>query len=168
MLEIVGDLWAAHADGKWVAITTNGDVNRYGHAVMGRGCALEAKQRYPELPQRLGRALLDHRSPNEDGNDVYPFDDLRLLSFPTKYHPYHRSDILLIQRSAQQLMRLLRLREQDTTHNGIVFPAIRCVVLPRPGCKNGGLQWEVVSQVIRPILDDRVHVICRPEEAFIA
>lgn len=159
MIELVGGLWTEHARGKWACVTTNGDVDRRGRAIMGGGCALEAKQRFPNLPERLGLALRDNRTPTDDGNNCYVFDDLRVISFPTKYHPYHRSDIVLIQRSAQQLMRILRDREHDVEHNGVVYPAVRCVVLPRPGCGLGGLEWAFVANILRPILDDRVHVI---------
>jgi len=33
------------------------------------------------------------------------------------------------------------------------------VVLPRPGCGNGQLDWSDVHPVIAPILPDSVHVI---------
>jgi len=32
-------------------------------------------------------------------------------------------------------------------------------VLPRPGCDNGGLDWEMVKSKINHILDERVIVV---------
>ena len=42
MREIFGNLWEAECDLR--VITTNPMINAKGQAVMGRGCALEAKQ----------------------------------------------------------------------------------------------------------------------------
>ena len=49
------ELWDV-TDG-WKVITTNGSINKKGLAVMGRGCALEAAKRSPELPKLLANAL---------------------------------------------------------------------------------------------------------------
>ena len=48
MKEIVGDMWSEHAQGAVVAITTNGAVNKVGEAIMLRGCARQARNRYPD------------------------------------------------------------------------------------------------------------------------
>lgn len=37
----------------------------------------------------------------------------------------------------------------------------KSILLPRPGCGAGELQWFDVSQILRPILDDRFSVISR-------
>lgn len=47
MREEPGDIW----DHRCIAITTNGDTNRLGQAVMGRGVALQAKT--PDTPGSL-------------------------------------------------------------------------------------------------------------------
>ena len=54
MKEIIGDMWQEHAEGTVVAITTNGAVNKVGRAIMLRGCALQAREHFPELMKTLG------------------------------------------------------------------------------------------------------------------
>ena len=142
MIEVRGNLWTyPNADVR--VITTNGTVKKDGTCVMGRGCALEAKQRYPEMPLKLGRKI------REQGNRVFLLlDDPVILSFPVKHHWFERADINLIHDSAN----MLRL--------GVDYhPGVRVVVMPRPGCGNGGLRWEDVKPILAPILDDRFHVI---------
>ncbi len=80
MIEAPGDLWDHHAAGQWVVITTNGIVRKDGACVMGRGVALQAAQRFPDLPFVLGAAI------EVDGNHVHAFRDFRVFSFPVKQH----------------------------------------------------------------------------------
>ena len=66
MIEVVGNLWTYAADFR--AITTNGTVKFDGRAVMGRGCAREATQRYPKIARQLGyRKILTYTLPSEGG-----------------------------------------------------------------------------------------------------
>ena len=85
MKEVIGDIWDYHDQGHWIVITTNGIVKSNGEAVMGKGIALQAKQRYPDLPKELGQSI------TFCGNTVRvlgrpPFSGYRLVSFPTKHH----------------------------------------------------------------------------------
>ena len=68
-----------------------------------------------------------------------------ILSFPVKHNWFNNADISLIKRSAKELL--------DWSE------PFRSIVLPRPGCGNGGLKWEDVKPVLEPILDGRFHVI---------
>jgi hypothetical protein len=145
MRETRGDLWQMPG---LKCITTNGDVNRLGEAVMGRGCAKEAKQRYPSLPRRLGFGL------RRKGNIVMFFPDLALFTFPVKHRWRDRADLDLIAQSAHQLV-------QEVAHPKLCGID---VYLPRPGCGNGQLTWEEVKPVIEPIIaSDRFIVIDRPK-----
>ena len=65
MVEVRGNLWTFHAENEWVAITTNGDVRGDGCAVMGRGIAWEATQRFPNIADHLGKLL------TREGNIVH-------------------------------------------------------------------------------------------------
>lgn len=138
MLEECGDLWSIPADLR--CITTNGALRRNGNAIMGKGIALEARKRYHDIEAILGSLI------NKYGNHVFHLG-YDIISFPTKYHWKQDSDIRLIERSAQELVTLLR----DN-------PAKR-VLLTRPGCGNGNLQWSEVKAVIQEIFTDNKFVI---------
>jgi len=144
MKEARGNLWDYTADA--TVITTNGSVRKDGNAVMGRGCALEAAQRYPDIPVRLGRWL------KQFGNHAYVVkydadEGVRVVTFPVKHRWNERADLDLIERSVTQLIELA-----DQFH-------WKDVVMPRPGCGNGGLEWEDVQPRIEPMLDDRFMVV---------
>ena len=46
-----------HLDLDYICITTNSILNKNGELVMGAGVALEAKQRFPELPKVYGSKI---------------------------------------------------------------------------------------------------------------
>ena len=140
MIEVTGNLWTYPADVR--VITTNGTVKANGECVMGRGCALEAKRQQQGIALALGRLI------QQRGNHVHLLNNgkVELYSFPVKHHWMQKADLALIARSAEEL-----LCEVETG------PLV--VVLPRPGCGNGGLKWSDVKPAIAPILDDRFHVI---------
>ncbi len=125
MLEEKGDLWEMEADAR--CITTNGTVKKNGEAVMGRGVALQAATMYPSLAWELGQFLNDY------GNTLAFWGgfDLDLFTFPVKHNWWAAADIELIKQSCTQLINLL-----DDTQ---VFHR---VLLPAPGCGNGGLAYE--------------------------
>lgn len=140
MLEAKGNLWNFKADA--YCITTNGIIKRDGRAVMGAGIALEALNRFPGIDERLGEYL------NSEGNHVYilnysPF----VVSFPTKHDWRKPSSFSLIKQSAWELASLA------TDYNW------SSVVLPRPGCGLGQLDWNDVRPMLKDYLDDRFTVI---------
>ena len=110
---------------------------------MGRGCALEARLKHPTIPAILGEAITRH------GNHVHwLYGGLKgniIFSFPVKHRWNEKADLDLIERSADELRKIV--------------PIPWTVVLPRPGCGNGGLKWESVKPILEPILNDRFHVI---------
>ena len=130
-----------------VCITTNGVLKNNGQAVMGKGIAKEANDRYC-CAEQLGRLLSQY------GNHSYALkqtaEGFWLFSFPTKYDWRDASDIKLICQSAKELVALCN-------HMNIK----RCY-LPKPGCANGRLNWESqVYPAIANILDDRFTVVIR-------
>ncbi len=99
MKEIVGDMWQEHAEGAVVAITTNGAVNKVGRAIMLRGCARQARVRYPELLQTLGELLRRH------GNHVFDLGH-QIVSFPVEVDPYQVPEMRMIDQSCRELVEL--------------------------------------------------------------
>lgn len=151
MLEVYGNIWDYPATVR--VITTNGDVNRKGLAVMGRGVALQAAERLPHVREDLGSMLF------VNGNVVqslgpYAGCAFDVWTFPVKHHWGDRADLKLIERSAREIMNFAIRTHQDGP-----------IVLPRPGCGNGQLEWADVKPIIEPILDDRFHVITFKEFA---
>jgi hypothetical protein len=146
MREVSRNLWELHEKGAVVCITTNGAVSRQGRAQLLRGCARQAAERFPNLASRLGALIA------ADGNHVHDLGD-GLVSFPVEETPYDNPDPDIIRRSAMELVEL----------------ADRChwleIILPRPGCGNGGLDWKDVRPRIEHILDDRFVVITYRRES---
>ena len=138
MKGIVGDAWKLKEHFNYLAITTNGFVKTNEHAVMGRGIAKQAKDKYPGIDHLLGKKI------QALGNHVHLLT-ADLVSFPVKHNWWEEADIELIKRSCNELMAFLGTNER--------------ILLPRPGCGNGKLKWEEVKKVIEPLLDDRVYII---------
>lgn len=139
----IGDLWTFPATFR--VITTNGCQRSDGTAVIGKGCALQAKQRYPDIAHELGHDLDLH------GARVVLLSH-NIFAFPTKYDWRKPSVLSLIKRSAMQLVELVdeecaKANKELTT------------VMPPPGCGNGGLDWWDVRAILEPILDDRFTVL---------
>lgn len=155
MIEKRVDLWEVYDRGGVCCITTNGFTRSGGTAVMGRGVALQARNRFPDIEKVLGRQLIDL------GNHVQ-YIGHRLFAFPVKAawgtsiftnvvahqrmnYPAGtvvpgwalKANIALIERSLRELRMLREVYGLDS------------VYLPRPGCGAGGLDWEDV----RPMLE---------------
>lgn len=151
MLEITGNLWDYYDKGYTICITTNGTIKKDGSVVMGRGCALEAKNRFPLLPKKLGECLtFDYKT--DVYNVPFYFIEYNIVTFPVKDNWYETAKLDLIYHSCVWLKHIL------DTHD------IKKIVLPRPGCGNGKLDWEKeVKPVIKDILDDRILIISKGE-----
>jgi hypothetical protein len=144
MKELAADLW--EVDAALRVITTNGTVKTNGKAVMGRGCAAEARKRYIGIATKLGRWIREY------GNVPY-FIYQGLATLPVKHQWWEKADPDLIVKS-------VRILAQEARMYGYTS-----VVMPRPGCGNGGLAWEDVKPLIEPYLDNRFTVVHYPEEA---
>jgi len=141
--EAKGNIWDYHKEGKWVCITTNGNVNTKGEAVMGAGIALQAKQRFPLVPKELGLQI------KGSGNHLTYNNKIGLIFFPTKNDFWEPSSMDLIKQSLTELV--------DMFSHISDYPVPVCLV--RPGCLNGGLDWKEVKPLCEKYLDDRFLIV---------
>ncbi len=142
MQEILGDLWD-HYGLAAIGVTTAGQVSRAGNCQMLRGCARQARERFPDLPQRLGALILSQ------GNHVHHLGS-KLFSFPVEHGPFEVPDLRLIERSCRELVLLADALDWNR------------IVLPRPGCGAGGLDWRQVQPLLQRHLDRRFLIISAP------
>ncbi len=159
MKELRGELFDQIGKVDFICITTNGTTKNDGSAVMGRGCALQAKTRWMGIDRHLGALLQEHGNVPlylgvVDQNKVWRKGDARrsttetgIISYPVKTSWNNPADIELIKQSAWHLKNFLAN-----------WQVCQCVI-PRPGCGNGLLIWEEVGPQLAPILDDRFILI---------
>lgn len=141
MKELTGNLWRYYnAPQHIICITTNGFVKKDGTAVMGRGCANEARFRIPGIATELGKRI------RAEGNKpcwLYH----NVISFPVKHAWYEPADLALIRTSARWLGAAARAHQEFS------------FILPRPGCGNGKLSYCDVKPILVDLLPDNVYVI---------
>ena len=150
MKEIIGDLFNPPIDTDAICITTNGMIRSDGKAVMGRGVALAAKNKFLGIDVNLAQAI---KQSGNHTNIIYvyalPSDKfVYIFSLPTKNDWRDKSDINLIIRSCAELRVIANKCD------------FKKIILPRPGCANGGLNWVDVKKAIS-FLDDRFYIITR-------
>jgi len=148
---IFKDLWEIHStlkDGEYIVITTNGATRKNdGYAIMGRGCALEATQRFPDIQKRLGIQLLRY------GNHVFFCPEYKLFTFPVKVSWEMQADLNLIRKSCQELVE--EIKKEKAVHAYLAFP----------GVGNGRRAIDEVMPVLEPILGNApVTLVRRPSE----
>ncbi len=130
------NLWNFSPEIYYRVITTNGNIKNNGEAVMGKGIALQAKERYPSLPSELGERLKLY------GNVVNVFSQFKIITFPTKNNWREKSTYELIKISCNNLSVLCRYLD------------IKKIVMPMVGCSNGGLRWSEVKKIIYEKLEN--------------
>ncbi|MFH1547674.1 MAG: ADP-ribose-binding protein, partial [bacterium] len=102
-----GNLWKIQSDYK--VVTTNGFVKKNGAAVMGRGVALQAKQKFSGLEFSVGEYIKTY------GNHVGLIsEETGIVIFPTKSVWWEVSDLRLIERSAKELKKLTEELQDKT------------------------------------------------------
>ncbi len=148
MIEISGNIWDYHKKGFPIVITTNGTINSYGKAVMGRGVALEAKQLYPELPKHLAIRLKKY------GNTVFWFNTYKLFTLPVKHNWWEKADFKLVVKSVKLLVEFVN------AFRGQQCEGFSKIYMVRPGCSNGKRDWERdIKPLLKDVLDDRFVIV---------
>ena len=148
MKEIYSDLFQLAKTGQFThcCITTNGFVKSNGECVMGRGCAKTIADMHPNIPKILGASI------KKRGNVpciLHTQDNVKFISFPVKHKWFENADIELIVKSALNVSKRVGLNAK--------------VLLPRPGCGNGNLNWNVVKKHLEDILDERFFIVHHTE-----
>lgn len=165
------NIWDFIGDVDAICVTTNGFITDRGFAVMGRGIALEASERYFGLKKTLGRLLKQNGNHvsvliNDCGTDILSFPvkrdffDFSIHSdFPGTVRNLRHSntvpgwalkaELSLIERSATELVNIADYKEYKS------------ILLPKPGCNNGELKWCDVEKILDNILDDRFFIVSK-------
>jgi hypothetical protein len=112
---------------------------------MLRGCARQAREHFPELMKTLGSLISQH------GNHVFDLGH-QIVSFPVETDPYQVPEMGLIEQSCRELVELAD------------YKGWQKVVVPRPGCGGGGLEWLEVKTILERYFDERFHVITIQEQ----
>ncbi|KKN23705.1 hypothetical protein LCGC14_0902300 [marine sediment metagenome] len=146
MREVKGNIWDFYDRGGWITIPTNGSTRNDGKAVMGRGLALQANQRFKGFAGGLGHFLKDH------GNVSHVNYIYRAITFPVKHHWMDIADINLIEVSALTLPGILDRVE------------LKEIYMVRVGCGNGKLDWKDVKPILEKYLDDRFIIVDKKGE----
>lgn len=148
---IKGDLLSADTQALVNTVNTVG--------VMGKGIALQFKEKYPSNFEAYKKAcknkelevgkLLVFKDRNLDRESI-------IINFPTKKDWKHKSKIEYIDKGLQELAKIVR--EYD----------IKSIAIPPLGCGNGGLDWEEVKPLMEKYLsqlDDVDITIFTPNDA---
>ncbi len=141
---ITGDLWDFHQQGYVVAITTGGMVQKNGTCAMPRGCARQAADKYKMLAYTLGEQIKLH------GIHVFDLGN-KIVAFPVEKSPLERPELEMIEQSCIELVELCNYKQWEK------------IVVPRPGCGLGGLQWKDVKPILEKHFDERFIVIRSPD-----
>ena len=169
MKEARGNMWDMSCDA--ICISTNGFLKSSGECVMGRGCAKEAAEFFPEIPKLLGDRIKKY---GNVVNKLRHYEGVAIVAFPVKpeMNPFlsdknevvkHMRDkyklgdqvpgwacvalINIIEQSAKQLVEMANKHDWET------------ILIPRVGCGFGELDWKVVKPVLDKILDDRFYAV---------
>lgn len=151
MIEKQADFWDEYIEQNYnaIVVTTNCIVKKDGCLVMGAGIALDFNKRFPGLSYDLGKRTKAHIEQGRRGSiSVVDFMDTApyIISLPTKID-WRESSIL-------------SMIKENCYHIQIVADAFnwRKILMTRPGCGLGGLNWKDVKETIN-FLDDRFVVV---------
>lgn len=151
MIEKQTNFWVEYVEQNYnaIVVTTNCIVKSDGCLVMGAGIALDFNKRFPYLSHDLGKRTKSHIELGRRGSiSVINATDTvaNIVSLPTKID-WRESSIL-------------SMIKENCYHMQIIANAFnwRKILMTRPGCGLGNLDWKVVKEAI-DFLDDRFVVV---------
>jgi len=150
-----GNMWNIWNNTDLFLITTNSFIKRSGDLVMGRGIALEAKNRYPSFPFLAGKNIKHGEiyglklfyKEKED----HTLTRSKIGLFQVKRYWYDKADLNIIDISIKKLIEWMN------------YNPVNRIDLNYPGIGNGKLDQEEVHEVIK-FLSDKVHVWIQGEQ----
>ena len=136
-----GNMWDWFVDTDLFLVTTNAYVKQNGELVMGRGIALEARQRVPTIDLLFGGIVLSRSGHlGEYGLIILPrWPEVKLGAFQVKRTFSEKASLDLIRLSVKMLDVFIKQH-----------PQIR-VALNFPGIGNGRLAKRYVSPIIETL-----------------
>ena len=116
--------------------------------VMGCGVALAFKKRYPYMFKRYRYLCRSNQMHPGILWNYKTHDNKLIVNFPTKDHWREPSKYLYIKHGLKELRSLLKEANNNTL-----------VALPALGCGHGGLDWDIVKEMIQEHLENLSNVI---------
>ena len=148
-----GEMWDALDEADLFLVTTNSTIKKDGSLVMGRGMALQAKNRFKDLDVLAGRVIVKKGLENSIYGILmsFYFAQPNLGLFQSKIHYSDMATANVIQRSANTLRIVVRSLGLKNVH------------LNFPGIGNGRLDAKYVIPVLEEELDSLPVTIWRKE-----
>lgn len=147
--------WEEASSGNYdgIVCTINQMIKKDGCLIMGAGIAKQFAEKFPKLPEIWGDHVQNKQSYittiftplNKLG---YENQDKYVIGLPTKIHFAYNSDIGVIKNSCAVL------------RAGIEALGLQKVLMPKPGCGLGKLEWDNVKSEIESFLNsDKIVVV---------
>ena len=169
MKEIKGELFSHIGTADIVCITTNGFVKSNGLAVMGKGCAKQATEKWPKIQSKLGNRIRARGNIVtgliKEGNTVIAAYPVKPVSevFTGENAVKHMRDKFKVGDTVPGWACLANIEIIKKSARKLVAIAdhfnFTNIVIPRMGCGAGELMWSEVRKHVENILDDRFSVI---------
>jgi hypothetical protein len=139
-----GNMWDIYDQTDLFLITANSTLNLHNELIMGKGIALQAREKFKGIRKIFGEEILKECE-NYGFYGVIIIPNQKIGLFQTKYHWRDKSDLELIFKSTTRLI------------GHILTSNLKWIDLNFPGIGYGGLNREDVLGIIK-VLPDCVHV----------
>jgi hypothetical protein len=150
------DIWDLYDDtedgqaGPFIVIPTNTTVKSNGNAVMGRGIAAQAANRFDGIKKAYGSALKNKKTIN----GFYVFIKHRIITIAVKYNWKDDADIDLI----DSQLELLKKSSSKMNYGTVLVPML--------GCGFGRLPYEQVLPLLLKHSFDNMLIVVPPNQLY--